>query len=880
MRMPSTTMSRPAMMAVALAFASALHAGTAYLQSAGSGQSDGLSNASYWSPAIAPADADGATTDFVVQDGRTLQTATTTTSFPGKSLQLGASDFSSTGTFASDHAGELTVSDLRLYKGMFKYVNNRWMKLLGNATVYSTASAPFEFYFTGFSDGYMNIALTGDETSAIKLRTWQGEQKGADTKPLFIQANQSQTYSGSWIISRGLYLYCKSGSSSATVFGKPLSTFNPRALVMGNNSRIRYEVGSPRTFAASDNRGLWLDASGGTVTYILVNNFTHDFGWPIGGVGTLLVSGKGTFQLRATCAVSLRMEDATPKLILCNGASVTSSGSLRLPDNYMVTFESATDVATVNNLVATNAQFKFPVAADGSSCAQLRLGGDLSSLSGITGLTLSAIPNISVETDLPVIVIDSSVTREFTAADFSPWYITGAQCPTAKGVKVTRDTTTGDQIVSITVLPYVQTSISNQRNWAFYEAWAWSSGVDPVLGDGKTYITRSVPVGHRGETQDLTVPCDRLVLYNPYDGKWGMYLRGVKTTVSHLLALDGSWIWAYSYWTGNLPYRGQPHEIAGTIEVETSPGNAVDLVAARSQIKVSASVLGDGVIRARSTPSAYSPPCTVELTAANTNYVGAFRAYNDIDVVTNSVIVKISSEENLGGNPRVFAPNALELGYGSIFTPTASVTIDDPNRGVTFSASTNVENAVWAGATLDLANDFTVKTPVVFNAGAYTKKGDGLFSWGTGGATIAAGASLAVQSGAVKPLSFDALGAMSLSFDADGIMAFDAPLAQGDSRAVYGVDMRAATISHPAAGLHVRIDLDVSAAGGEIESATAPLATFATAADAQSFVGDAIATTPRRYRATLSVTPQTLGSSTVYTVMAHITKPAFILYVK
>ena len=59
------------------------------------------------------------------------------------------------------------------------------------------------------------------------------------------------------------------------------------------------------------------------------------------------------------------MEDSSPKpkFVLCDGAAITSAGSLSLPDDYMVEFENASAVATVNHLIATNAQFKFTVAA-------------------------------------------------------------------------------------------------------------------------------------------------------------------------------------------------------------------------------------------------------------------------------------------------------------------------------------------------------------------------------------------------------------------------------------------------------------------------------------------------------------------------------------
>ena len=857
------------------------YADTAYLQASGSGNAAALTDASFWNPAIAPGDTAGASTDFIVQGGLKLKTATTTTSFQGKSLQLGASDFSSSGTVENDHSDAITCSDLRLYKGLWTYVNNCWQKLLGNATVHSPASDPFVFNYTGFSDGYMNMKLTGNESSAVRLTTWQGTYKGADTKPLFMQADQSQTYSGSWSLGQGVYLYMNAGSSSATVFGKPLTTFNPAALKVQKGVMLRYEVGNPRKWAASDNRGLTLDARNGVVTYKMTNRFAHDFEWPISGEGTFTIFGRGAFNMRAPCAVTLAVDNVTEpptSLVLCSGASIT--GGLVLPENYVLPLETSSDRVTVHNLTTTNAMFKFPVSSDGTACAQLRLAGNVN-VTGQIGLCFSTVPNVASEADIPVLVIDSSVARTFTAADFNPFGVPGAQTPNATGVKVVRNSETGDQIVYVTVVPYVKTSISQGNpNWGYFESWAWSGGVTPTAGDGKAYLTWDTHLSDKGEGQLLNVPCDRLILYNPTQTGFGFWLRHAKTVFPCLLVTDRTFLRAYSYWTGNLPNRGQPHEVAGNLEVQTTTGSEFELVAGRSQINVTATVTGNGTIRARSTEQAYEPPCMVTMAGYNTGYKGAFHAYNNIDAITNSITFRISSEENLGGNPLTFAPDALKLGYGCVFAPSAELTIDDANRGVTFFASTNLESGVWSGVTFDLANNLAVNSPVVWEQGLYAKTNSGTFAWGKGGTTVAAGVTLQVKDGAVKPQGFNALGAMTLTFSAGAQLAFDVPLAAGDSRLIHGVDMRNVTMTHTDSKLLVRLELDTASAGDDFTSATVPLATFATAATAQAFADAVNIKAPRGYGAKLLVSEASVDGAAAATLSVSVAKRGLVISIQ
>lgn len=870
-----------AALAAASAICAAANAATSYLLPAGgNGNTAAIYTASCWDPAVAPqtssgaATAEGTETDFVVASGLTLKN-TTASAINFKSLQLGAADFSSTGGFANSRAGQFTLAGVSLYAGRWSYSDNKQQTLVGTAAVHSPESSPYEFRFYGYTDDYMNVKLTGDEGCAVKIFTWLGSSRSQMANPIFMQADQSATYSGSWHIGPYVYLHAipptnhggGNNTTSAMQFGKPLSTFNPAALVMEKGSQIRYEVGNPRTFAASDNRGLTLNARGGTVTYLMVNNFTHNFEWPIAGEGTFLVTGAGKFNLRAPCAVTVRVEDSRSTFNVGGNASITSTGGLILPKAAILSLENASDRVTVHNLTTTNAMFKFPVSSDGSSYAQLRLAGNVN-VTGTIGLGFTESPLVSETTDIPVLVIDSSVSRTFTESDFSPYIVPGAQIATATGVKVTRDSATGDQIVSVTVEPHVRTTVGANQIAYPYTAGHWTGGVRPAVGDGKNYILWNAHLRSGTEAAtDIAMPGDRMVIYSPNNVDHGPTIKNDSYAFEHLLALDHSFValGGYGGW------GGLTQTLAGNLEVRNTAGGRFEFRVQRSVGVLSATVTGNGRILV-SCNDENTSVCSAEFTGMNTGYLGAVHVSNGVGIVKNRFAFKIAKEENLGGNPAEFGADALLLGYGSIFTPTAAVTIDDANRGVTFAASTSTVSTVRTGPTLNLAHDFTVSTPVVFEQGTFDKTGSGTFAWGRGGATVASGTSLAVKDGAVKPQGFGAFGAMAVSFSAGAALALEFPLAEGDSRATYGVDMRSATLSHADSKLAVRLVLGDAASGDTEGIVTVPLATFPDAASAQAFIAAADVRGPRGYGVTLSVAERQLDGSTVATVMASVVK--------
>ena len=879
---PKATAARAAALAAASAICAAIHAGTSYLQSSGDSNTAALYTASCWDPAVAPqtssgaATTDGLATDFVVKDGRTLKN-TTASAINFKSLQLGASDFSSKGSFANSHAGQMIVSNLFLYSGQFSFADNKQQTLRGAATVYAPASNPFRMRFQGNLGDYMNISLTGAEGTCVEITTWTGTSGAGGgfmgNGYVMMQGDQSN-YAGSWKIGPFVYIYAFSSSdnggggntTSVMQFGKPLSTFNPAALIMQKGSKLRYEVGNPRTFARSDNRGLTLDARGGTVIYQLVNGFTHNFEWPIAGEGTFLATGRGKFVLKAQCDVTLSTDSGETQVCLGSGANITASGGLVLPTGHPLYLDSDTDRVTVNNLTTTNAMLCIPVSSDGTRHAQLRLAGNVN-LTGLIGIGFTTPPLVQAETDLPVLVIDSSVQRTFTADDFSPYAVSGLQIPNATGVKVERDAETGDQVVSVTVVPYVRSSVSANATAYPNNAGNWAGGVLPAVGDGKNYILWNAHLRSGTEAAtDIVMPGDRMVIYSPNNADHGATIKNASYSFGHLLALDHSFVALGGY--GGM--GGLTQTLAGNLEVRNTAGGKFEFRVQRSVGVLSATVTGLGRILVNCNDESTSV-CSAEITGMNTGYLGTLQVSNSVAIVKNRFAFKISKEENLGGNPAAFSADAFLLGYGCIFTPTAAVTIDDPNRGVTFAVSTNTLSSAKTGVEFNLAHDFTVKTPVVFEGGAFAKRGVGILAWGRGGTTVETGATLAVEAGAVKPQGFDAFGEMSVSFAAGTALELEFPLAEGDSRATYGVDMRTASVSHADPKLAVRLTLG-DAAAGPVSVATVPLATFSDAAAAGAFIAAAAVRAPRGYGLSLSVEERQLDGASAATVVASVVK--------
>ena len=794
--------------------------------------------AGYWNPDILPTSDEGKETDYIVKNGLQLRTPdgnSGAVTFQGRSLTLGASDYSSAGSILYKSNGfTITIPNLIVYQGSIStgtsYDGGGYSThIAGNATLHTTFDDPFSFAFgttKNHKGGTFELTLTGDETTAIKVY-------GADpTVALPLRADQSKTYSGGWIFGANQYIYVDGGYkvgntyinlNSQTVFGKPLAKFNPKSIQFGDGVSLRYEPRNSKALPASDNRGITI-ADGGTVTFLLYNGYTVDCGYPIAGKDTTVKTDvNGTLVLRTTSEAKL-VPTSTSSIALVGNAAV--DGGIAVSNGTVVAIgEKATDRVTATGAWMKNPLFKFIVAADGSDASQLRLSGDLD-FNCRVGLMFNQVPMVTATKDIPVLVIDKSVEREFAADDFD------AQVGNAEAVVVSRNAD-GDQVVSVRVTPCVRSNAPSSPGFSRTNtAGDWTPSGVPV--NGKTYVVCGQTFRAGGgyeDNKDITVAGD-YVLCN--GGSYGS--KPKITRFQHVVMMNDTSMSPAQTGSFTMEWAGLG------FTVKTTPGKYASFInTSMAGGIVSAPISGYGTIRAVCASGdsfAYRP--YISFTGDNSGFVGTFLAVNN-SIGVNYCPLKAGSEENFGGNPETFAADAWKISQAVEFTPTAPVTIDDPNRGVTLGDGSGVNTA---------AGDFIVKTPTVIE-GAFRKNGAGTFAYGKGGVTVAEGAAITVNGGAIRPEHRDALKGAKLAFAEGAALAFSFPYAAGDSRAEAGLDLTTAAMEMPSAKLTVRLDVDPDADMEAFGGGALPLATFASADVAQAVLANVELSVPKGYQATL-----------------------------
>ena len=734
----------------------------------------------YWTGGVAPVNDSAKAYDFVVNGGKNLFSPGVNSHLyvGGASLQLG--DATTEGNFIIREVNHIIVfSDLRLYGGyMSQYNSGGWLRLDGPTTVYSAGTAPYRIIFQGSNDAYFNLKLSGGDESAVQL---------SHGGSLYLLSDQSATYSGSWVFGENTVVRPKYDASygsiqtSTQAFGKAPSAFNPKGVVMKAGSMLRTEF-SNRTYLASDNRGLWLDAAGSSVSFFM-NNANYAFGWPIAGEGTFALTGSGTFLLSAACDVPidvganalLRLETGAE---LNGGLAATSAGSFCICQ---------------------------AVTAEGVASMPIRLGCELAGLGKPIAVMLSQIPSVAVVTDIPVAVIDKSVAASYAESDFDPWGVAGGQIANADRIVFSTDAN-GDTVVSVRVFPYVVSVTQNAGIVNLNDANGWSP--NGVVTDGKNYIVWNNQLRTGTDGKDpCSMPGDLLVFYKA--GNYGC--KDYTTSFRKARLLDDA---AFGLGLAHPSYRAR---FSGHIDVRTTKGGTASISSNGQKIRMeqNATLTGRGNLVMKGTardPSVTTSDYAVEMTGDASGYVGTLFAQNFSSSPSAPMILKAAGETNFGGNPERFAADALKIGAMVALTPTAAMTIDDANRGVTFEATASVDTT---------SGDCTIKTPVVFE-GAFEKDGAGTFAFGAGGVTFGTGASIAVNGGALKPEGVNALKGAAVSFADGAVLAFDA-----DSDPL---DLTTTTLSKAGDKYLVRID-------GLVQDT--PIATFASAQAAADFVANA-----------------------------------------
>lgn len=741
-------------------------------------------NNAYWSKGVAPANDSAKAYDFVVNGGKNFFSpgANAHLYVGGASLQLG--DATTEGNFIIMEVNHIIVfSDLRLYGGyMFQYNSGGWLRLDGPATVCSDGAAPYRIFFSGSYDAYFNLKLTGGDESAIQL---------SHGGSLNLLADQSATYSGSWVfgantVVRPMYdTGYGSIRTSTQAFGKAPSVFNPKGVVMGSGSMLRTDF-SDRTYLASDNRGLWLDAAGSSVSFFM-NNANYAFGWPIAGEGTFALTGSGTFLLSAACDVPidvganalLRLETGAE---LNGGLAATSAGSFCICQT---------------------------VTAEGVASMPIRLGCELAGLGKPIAVMLSQIPSVAAVTDIPVAVISKSVAASYAESDFDPWGVAGGQIANADRIVFSTDAN-GDTLVSVRVFPFARSNAGAGQIATVNNAGQWLPSGVPTAGGNYIVWNNNLRTGSDvWDNPYNPMPGDQWVIYNPNNSGYCWYQsKHFNTTFNKLRLLNGTGLIVAQ----TDAFRTQ--EFSGNYDIRTTKGSNVAFAGASVKTKFSATLTGRGSILIEGIsrdPTKPNSDYSVEMAGDASGYVGTVDTLN-YTPTAYPMILKAAGETNFGGNPERFTADALKIGTMVALTPTDAMTIDDENRGVTFANNASVNTT---------SGDVTIKTPVVFE-GAFTKDGTGTFAYGAGGATFGTGAAIAVNAGALKAEGVNALKGAAVSFADGAVLAFDAT--------VGAVDLMTTTLSKAGDKYLVRID-------GLQNEAT--VATFASAQAAADFVANA-----------------------------------------
>ena len=694
---------------------------------------------------------------YRVSDGYQLQVGTGGAGrdveflFPGDSLIIGDKD-GIEATFCHGGAADISIPNLVMANGRYwsyyTWGYSAFSTMRGAATVVSPSSNPFRINPVSHSAKHYGLAwhmvTSGSEGTGLLIAGNGGALSGR-----MDVYSSNPDYRGVVTISgKDLTL----GVSTSDSLGGPLQSFNEKAFVI-KESAILEALSSGIVLSSSDNRGIYVEASGGKVNVPLGNDFT--VGWPISGEGVLTKIGAGTLYLSSRVSVAA-VEVAEGTVAASPGATVTIS-KLRLNGGILG--------------VGVGCGILVP------SSVEVVNGGRI--LVKILGEAV-------VGTEIPFLTAKKGT---FKKDDFYVCAGTGAYGAPFGEVKVFESGE--NDIFSLVVVPVVETE-GNGVNNAFYasEGTHWSDG-NPV-GSGAAYLVGASSVSKTFQDAALMDVSDYV-----FPGQ-SLTFAGVNANISAKLSVFSE------TFEGNLRfYDGTKISfgrmlpvIKGNIEVNTTVSGENGLMVtinAATTATVESVISGTGWMFFNNYSSAGTVG-TIEFTATNT-YTGGMSLYGN----TKFVCLRISNERNLGANPTVFNESALYFQAGGILHPKGSVTIDDPNRGVMLNS------ANWI--TTDEGATTSILSPVFVKASSLCINGGGTLFFG--GVLSRSGTSMnntfTVENGFLKGGAVNTFDVVKLVFGENGGLAVDRVTDSSDSRSVYGTILSDPDTTFPAK-LKVRID--------------------------------------------------------------------------
>ena len=656
--------------------------------------------------------------------------------FSGESLTISNANVNLKGS------GQVTIGDFRLYGCRIAQGIANPINLHGTTTVHGTTSAYSRF--------------TG---SANRITRLYGILQGSGE----IQINNTENETGSFY----LELY-----GDNTDFTGGIRIVGPHELRLHHAGALGAPLAAPRvdSLRLADGGGLYaavgmtLDATRGIT---LANGGTLRTGDAALTIASV-ISGTGDLTIRGGGPVTLN------NAMTYTGNTVISNGTLRLvsdlslPDGSRVitkdgintiegsgfigdiVTESGTvsiitgtggDTPTVSNLVTTGGALRFDMN-DASDTDFIRLTGSISNALA-TPIPVSYPAQFPCDCPPPRRLLTAPNLAEIGAAAF-------ATHPEQYGLpegEFSIDTDGGEDFLVFTQpRPVIIVTADNaDTNNGFAYGTLWSDGQVPT--SDKDYLT-----------------LDKLLRTPPSNGtqKFGgssltlagsasdMRTKSLRTVIDDLRLYAGRITQGGSdrtqYLEGNIAIFSEENA-PFNFEIETDNYSTNP-----RRLAIEAPLTGVGPIRFRAlTPksSQLHEGGHFILAADNTAFTGPVTING-----TRNIELLIADETNLGGNPAAFRANQLTIEAAAVLCATNTLTLDDPNRGITLGTGGGALRAYPGTA-------FTVAAPIA-GTGSLTARGPGTVV--LGGANSFTGRTIIDTNATVEARSPTAFGTNSVTF--------------------------------------------------------------------------------------------------------------------
>jgi len=668
-----------------------------------------FNSSQHWSDGLAPHSG----TNYLVASGRSLRTPENTGNyiFGGDSLTLNNGNINLKGT------GNITIDDLRLYSCRIGMGQSGTAKIYGTNTVYGTAEAPSRYSGSLNRSTFVYAALQG--SGEFQVERTAGESSGYFVCRLL--GDNSAFTGGITVIGNEISI----GINSTNSLGGELGAFRADALRMKNGGAL-YSI-TPLTLE-SPTRGITLD-NGGVFSGTTTEHKPFTVATPVTGTGNLSIKGIQLITLNSAVTITGDIVadgglltigpdfslPSTQKIVLRNNG--TLSGTTPVVNDISVEggrinpgVIDAAGSLTVSNVYYQSGAFEFNFSS-GTNADHLTIAGALTRPSTEKFVIRLTAPVANESGSFALMTVANM--GDYTLADFE---LLCSYYNLPEGALAI----TGNTLYFNQARPVVFLSASgNNAGDSFTNPARWSNGELPSINND--YI---VAYGYRlrtaGSTTE-TVPFNGNSL-TMADGS-DLRCKGLRVAVADLRLFHQRITHGTppntQYIDGNIavlaPYDFENDgSLTRILVVESELSGTADI-----RFKMSVEKLPPNVYPADGVNGKF------ELLGANTNYTGGISVNGP-----HITYLTISDEINLGGNPPAFRADQLTLLNTGILAVATSVTLDDPNRGITLAGTGGILDAAGS-ATLSIACPVTGSSLYKRGSGTLALSGNNTHTGGT-----------------------------------------------------------------------------------------------------------------------------------------------------